>query len=110
MEPSCQPERRFGKCRVRWKRVKVIFHFQFAASFVTEDSAFAKPKPSPADRCIALAVTQWPQKIYLVSRRAQPKPKAASAEAEVQHDAHSLAGRLHQAESQAPSEGWRSEE
>ena len=30
MEPSCQPERRFGKCRERWKRVKVIFHFQFA--------------------------------------------------------------------------------
>jgi hypothetical protein len=37
MEPSCQPERRFGKCRERWKRVKVIFHFQFAASFVTEN-------------------------------------------------------------------------
>ena len=64
MEPSCQPERRFGKCRERWKRVKVIFHFQFAASFVTDNSAFAEPKLGPARPITALAVTQWSQKIY----------------------------------------------
>jgi len=41
-----------------------------------------------------------------VSRHAKPKGKAASAESEVQNDAHSLLGRLHHAESQVPSQVW----